>query len=118
MPRKRQDRSVAMARQLRSAMSLPEVLLWQVLRQRTDQMKFRRQHPIGVYVLDFYCPSARICVEIDGFSHETGDRPMRDEKRQDWLAQQGIETIRIPAVDVLKSPSAVADAIVRHCKRA
>ena len=56
----------ANARRLRKEMSLPEVLLWQDLRKRPDGAKFRRQHPAGMYVLDFYCSDARLAIEVDG----------------------------------------------------
>ncbi|ASP29840.1 hypothetical protein CHH26_06050 [Qipengyuania flava] len=96
-------------------MSLPEVLLWRELR-RQSEVRFRRQHPIGHYVLDFYCASAKVCVEIDGIAHEMGDRPQRDAARDAWLDERGIEVVRIPASDVLKSPTEVAEALVCHCR--
>jgi very-short-patch-repair endonuclease len=117
LPRRKQDRNVPKARQLRASMSLPEVLLWRLLRDRPDDVKFRRQHPIGAYVLDFYCAEAKVCVEIDGVSHDMGDMPARDELRDDRLRQYGIDVVRIPAADVLRSPEDVAEAIVRYCKR-
>jgi very-short-patch-repair endonuclease len=106
-----------MARQLRATMSLPEVLLCRLLRAGPDGVKFRRQHPLGDYVLDFYCAKARVCLEIDGIAHGMGDRPARDEKRDDWLRAQGVDVLRIPASDVLKSPEDVAGAIVLYCQR-
>jgi very-short-patch-repair endonuclease len=98
-------------------MSLPEVLLWQLLRVQPDGVKLRRQHPLGPYVLDYYCAAAKVGFEIDGIAHEMGDRPSRDEQRDDWLKSQGVEVVRVPAADVLRSPEAVAEAIVRYCKR-
>ena len=62
--------TVAMARSLRRTMSKPEACLWQVLRTRPAGLKFRRQHPLGPYVLDFYCPIARLGIEVDGRVHE------------------------------------------------
>jgi very-short-patch-repair endonuclease len=82
-------------------MSLPEVLLWQALRQRPDGLKFRRQHPSGPYVADFYCHEAQLVVEIDGEAHGRGNAPARDERRDAWFAQQGLNVLRIPAVAVL-----------------
>jgi len=96
-------------------MSLPEVLLWQILRKQPGYVKFRRQHPIGRYVLDFYVRELKLAIEIDGVSHDRGDRPERDEVRDRWLASQGIEMLRIAATDVLADPAAVADSIVRLC---
>lgn len=97
-------------------MSLPEVLLWRELRAQT-RIKFRRQHPIGEYVLDFYCAAAKLCVEIDGIAHDMGDRPERDERRDAWLASQNIEVIRIPAREVLRSAADVAETMVRYCEQ-
>lgn len=117
MPRKKQDRNVTRARQLRDEMSLPEVLLWQILRSAPDGVKLRRQHPLGPYVLDFYCAEAKVAVEIDGSVHDMGDRPERDEKRDRWLQDQGIDVLRIPASEVFRSVTETAEAIVRYCKR-
>ena len=84
-------------------MSLPEVVLWQALRKRRlAGLRFRRQHPIGPYILDFYCPSARLAVEVDGFAHDTAPRVHHDESRQAWLEQRRVTVLRIPASDVLR----------------
>jgi very-short-patch-repair endonuclease len=64
-------------------------------------------------VLDFYCAKARLAIEIDGMSHDAGDRPERDERRNAWLATQGITVMRIPAVDVARRIEDVTDGIVR-----
>jgi very-short-patch-repair endonuclease len=98
-------------------MSLPEVLLWNLLRKSPGGVRFRRQHPLGKYILDFYCAAAKVCIELDGLSHDAGDQPERDEQRDAWLDQQGIDVIRIPAAEVLKSPADVAEAVVRYCQR-
>ena len=82
-----------------------------------EGLKFRRQHPIGPYVLDFYCAKAKVCVEIDGIAHEMGNRRARDEMRDVWLKEHGIDVLRIPASDVLRSPEDVAEAIARYCRR-
>ena len=74
------------AKRLRGDMSLPEVLLWARLRRRQPGIPpCRRQHPIGPYVLDFYFSDARLCIEVDGYSHGTADRPQRDARRDAWL---------------------------------
>ncbi len=108
--------AVTRARRLRKDMSLPEVLLWKLLKAQPDGLKFRRQHPSGTYVLDFFCADARLAIEIDGQSHDCGDRPQRDERRDDWLESQGVETLRIPASDVLKDCEAVADGIIMSAR--
>ena len=97
------------ARKLRRKMTLPEVILWHWLRQRPDGLKFRRQHPTGPYVLDFFCSDARLAIEVDGEAHSRGDRPQRDATRDQWLRSAGIETIRIPAAAILDD----ADAALR-----
>jgi very-short-patch-repair endonuclease len=97
-------------------MSLPEVLLWQHLRQQSS-VKFRRQHPLGRYVLDFYCAKAKLCIEVDGIGHEMDNRPHSDRARDEWLHAQGIEVVRIPTAEVMKSAEEVAEALVRYCMR-
>jgi very-short-patch-repair endonuclease len=98
-----------MAKSLRSWTSLPEGLLWRALRgRRLEGLKFRRQHAMGPYVLDFYCAAVRLCVEIDGGSHGFGDRPRRDDERDRWLEAKGVRTLRISAALVLND---VDDAV-------
>jgi very-short-patch-repair endonuclease len=95
-------------------MSVPEARLWNRLRWRAPgKPVFRRQHPIGPYVLDFYCATARLAVEIDGMSHDMGDRPQRDMRRDAWLEKQGVTVVHIRAADLTKAIDEVADAIVR-----
>jgi len=106
-----------LARKLRGEPSLPETLLWRHLRLQPDGVKIRRQHPVGAWVLDFYCAAIKIAFERDGIAHDMGNRPERDEARAISLAELGIEVVRIPASDVLRSPELVAEAIVRHCQR-
>lgn len=117
MPRQRIPRDVQKARELREKLSLPEALLWRLLKGSPDGVHFRSQHPLGNYVLDFYCAKARVAFEIDGMAHDMGDRPGRDAVRDAWLQDQGIVVVRIPAADVLKSPESVAESIVRYCQR-
>jgi very-short-patch-repair endonuclease len=94
------------ARKLRREMSLPEVLLWEQLRAAKQGMKFRRQHPIGPYVADFYCSAAKLVIEIDGEAHDRGDRPERDIVRDAAMRNAGYEVLRISAADVLKDMEA------------
>ncbi|MGQ3230759.1 MAG: endonuclease domain-containing protein [Blastomonas fulva] len=97
-------------------MSLPEVLLWKLLKAQPDGVKFRRQHPSGTYVLDFFCADARLAIEIDGQAHDGGDRPQKDAQRDAWLISQGVETLRIPASDVLEDCAEVADGIIQFAR--
>jgi very-short-patch-repair endonuclease len=100
------------ARRLRRRMSLPEVLLWKVLRGSGIGLHFRKQHPLGPYVLDFYCDEAKLAVEVDGYAHGTDDRPERDARRDAWLAEKGVRTLRISAREVLRSPDDAARTIL------
>lgn len=111
------DRNTAVlrARELRRSSTLPEGLLWQRLRQRPDGFKFRRQHPLGPYIADFYCPAARLVVEIDGEGHTMGKQPAHDARRDAWLRRQGLGVIRFAAGDVMKDVNSVVTAILVAC---
>lgn len=98
------------AKRLRRALSLPEVLLWRQLRKRPAGLRFRRQHPAGPYILDFFCAELAVAVEVDGEAHARGNRPERDEQRDVWLRRQGVRVLRIAAREVLSD----LDAVVRH----
>jgi len=74
---------------------------------------FRRQHPIGPYVLDFYCAKANLAIEIDGISHDMGHQPQRDVRRDAWLKKHGVAVMRIPAAALMYGIDEAADAIVR-----
>ena len=93
--------TVKKARELRRRMTPPEARLWVVLKGgKLAGLRFRRQHPVGPFVLDFYCPAARLAVEVDGAGHEHPERMAADRRRTRWLAQQGIEVLRVAAEDV------------------
>lgn len=105
-------RTIARARRLRRDMSLPERLLWRCLRGSPQGIRFRRQHPAGPYVLDFFCARANLAIEIDGRGHDSTDRQARDSERDSWMHDHGIDTLRIPASAVLADVPAVAEAII------
>ncbi len=110
------SKTVKRARKLRKAMSLPEVLLWRQFQLRPFGLKFRRQHGTGNFILDFYCSDARLAVEVDGIAHDMGDRPVRDEARDAWMLEHGIETLRVPASEVLKDAVGTAEAIANFAR--
>ena len=69
--------------------------MWRALRaRRFAGFKFRRQHPAGVYYLVFYCPTAKLSVELDGFQHGLPAQRQRDREREEFLAAEGIEELR------------------------
>jgi very-short-patch-repair endonuclease len=85
------------ARRLRKSMSEPEVMLWSRLRRRdAGRPIFRRQHPLGRLILDFYCASARLAVEVDGGTHWDDSARERDAARDHWLGRQGVKVLRFP----------------------
>jgi very-short-patch-repair endonuclease len=108
------DLTMKRARRLRREMSPPEVMLWQRLRRRSDQAPaFRRQHPMGPYILDFYCHAAKLAIEVDGYVHATGDHPQRDERKDRYLRSQGLEVLRLAASEVMADPDEAADGVIR-----
>jgi very-short-patch-repair endonuclease len=107
---------ITRARKLRRKMSLPEVLLWKELRSRPGGLKFRRQHPAGPYVVDFFCADARLAIEVDGEAHSMGTHPQRDRQRDAWFQRNDIETLRISAKDVLADLPAALDWIMVSCR--
>ncbi len=100
------------ARRLRRNSTAPEQILWSVLQNRgVARLKFRRQHPIGPFIVDFYCHEARLVVEIDGESHE--GRQEADVKRQRFLESQGLRVLRVTNDDVLHDIEAVAMGVAK-----
>ena len=108
--------SVTKARELRKSMTPPERRLWNVLKLRPNGIKFRKQHEHGPYYLDFFCYEAALAIEVDGFAHELGANPQRDERRDAWLAGRGIATIRVSATDVRDNLEGVVDYILDACR--
>lgn len=108
-------KQVKRARTLRKEMILPEVLLWQQLKERPGGYKFRRQAPQQPYTLDFACLSARLAIEIDGEAHNRGDQPQKDIVRDRILAERGFLTSRLPAYEVLNNIEACVTMIVAAC---
>ena len=104
--------SYARARAMRSALTPPEARLWACLRgRRLGGLKFRRQHPIGPFILDFYCPAARLAVEVDGQGHDDPGQMRHDARRTAWLARERVEVLRVSATDVRDELDAVLATI-------
>jgi type I restriction enzyme M protein len=105
---------LAFARQLRQQSTDAEQWLWQALRdRRMAGMKFRRQHPINPYVLDFYCHELKLAVELDGGQHNSDPGRARDRQRSRFLEQQGIRVLRFWNNQVFQEAEAVLEAIFR-----
>ncbi len=85
--------------------------MWSLLRDRRLHYKFRRQHPIGKYVVDFACPAIHLVIEVDGPNHETGEQRAFDERRTLYLEQSGWRVLRVPNDHVYQSLGDVEAAI-------
>ena len=101
------------ARELRSEMSVTERRLWRLLRDKTVGFKFRRQHAVGPYFLDFYCHEAKLCVELDSYSHD--GREASDNRRDHFLAAQGILTFRVQVSEFDVNQRGVQETIRLIC---
>lgn len=82
------------AARLRDNMTKPEKLLWEYLKSKPLGLKFRRQHPIRTYILDFYCHKKRISIEVDGKYHNRLEQIENDQERTAYLESMGIKEIR------------------------
>jgi very-short-patch-repair endonuclease len=92
------------ARDLRRGLTLAEEKLWDALRgRRLNGLKFRRQHPLDRFILDFYCVEHQLVIEVDGEVHGTPDQVVRDEERTAWLTERGIRVLRVKNEEVLNN---------------
>ena len=105
------------ARRLRKMPSPPEAWLWRALRIRTNGLRFRRKHPVGPFVVDFYCTAAAMAIEVDGDAHNFVERQRRDAERDAWLQTMGVITVRFMTADVFRELDAVVMAIVEAARR-
>lgn len=103
---------IEFARKLRQDATDPEALLWACLRnRRMNKRKFRRQHPLGPYVLDFYCADLKLAIELDGGQHNTPEGKQHDKAREAFLRSQGIETLRFTNDDMMQNTDGVMNVI-------
>lgn len=102
---------VKTAKKLRRQLTDTERKFWHLLRDRRfENIKFRRQYPIGRYIADFICVEKRLIVEFDGGQHAES---MRDQRRDEWLKTQGYTVLRFWNNEALKNPDGVADTILQ-----
>jgi very-short-patch-repair endonuclease len=100
------------SRQLRKTMTEAERKLWWLLRRKQlAGFRFRRQAPIGPYIADFFCPQAKLIVELDGAPHTDEEQMVRDAARTRWLEAHGCRVIRIWNVELFKHPNDITEAI-------
>ena len=97
---------------LRNQMPLPEQRLWYFLRlKQFEGFRFRRQYGMGSYIVDFYCPSKKLVIELDGDSHARQDAQAYDEARQTSIESLGVRVIRFSNSDVMTNMDAVLGSI-------
>ena len=82
------------AKLLRKNMTHAESILWSYLKVKPNGLKFRRQHPLGIYIADFYCHTLKLVIELDGSIHDNEEVKMNDEIRQKLIEEDGITVIR------------------------
>jgi very-short-patch-repair endonuclease len=100
------------AKQLRQTMTRAETLLWRYIKaKRIDELGFRRQMPLGKYVLDFVCLSAKLVIELDGQSHDFAARQISDKARDEFLNSEGFTVLRFTNDEVMSNLAGVVGVI-------
>jgi len=102
-----------LCRRLRKTQTKTEKLLWACLRRkRLNGLKFRRQHPLGRYIADFYCPEVRLAIELDGTVHNLKDQKDYDELRKEMVEVHRVWVLRIRNQEIEKSIEGVLGKIL------
>jgi very-short-patch-repair endonuclease len=104
------------AREMRHPLTPAEAKVWQRVRNQQLGVKIRRQHPIGHFIADFYCASARLVIEIDGDTHAEPDQAEYDAARTRWLEERGYRVIRFSNNDVHANIEGVLGVIKAACE--
>jgi very-short-patch-repair endonuclease len=103
--------------ELRSTLTPAEIRLWQALKHRQlDDLKFRRQHGIGPFIVDFYCPAVRLAIELDGSAHDTETAQQQDAARTAYLMSLGLRVVRFENREVMENLEGVLSEIRRWAK--
>jgi very-short-patch-repair endonuclease len=103
-----------LAKLMRADATAAERILWSVLRgKQLAALRFRRQQPIGPYIVDFFCPSVKLIVELDGGQHGADKIAAYDEERTRFLEFKGYRVLRFWNIEVIKNRNSVAEAIYR-----
>ena len=104
------------AKKLRNNVTPTEMILWARLKEYFPTVKFRRQHPVSFYIVDLYCHSKRLVIEIDGSIHDLEEIKMKDEMRQKDLESLGLKIIRFSTNDILNNLESVLETIEKNFK--
>jgi len=93
-------------------MTEPEIILWSKLKgKHIDGFKFRRQYSVGPYIIDFYCPSKRLAIELDGAGHFVGKKLASDRERQQWIEEFDIRFLRFTNDEIRANLDGVIESI-------
>ena len=100
--------SFSKAQELRRRSTPAEIILWERLKNhQLDELKFRRQHPIGIYIADFYCHALKLVIEVDGDYHLSKEQQKKDQERTKYLILNGLRVIRFRNDEVEKTLDSV-----------
>ena len=109
---KQWDKLKPLAREMRHEPTAAEAIVWQRIRnRRIGGAKFRRQHSIDGFIVDFVCIEHRLIIEVDGAIHEQAEHKGYDAQRQTWLESRGFRVLRFTNAEVVQSIEAVAEMI-------
>ncbi|QQS54191.1 MAG: endonuclease domain-containing protein [Candidatus Competibacteraceae bacterium] len=104
-------------KELRSTMTPAEIRLWQALKHRQlDGLKFRRQPSIGPFIADFYCPAAKLVIELDGSVHDSEIAQQQDAERTAYLVSLGLRVVRLANREVMENLAGVLSEIRRRAR--
>ena len=102
-------------KELRNNLTSAEAALWSLLKgKQLKGRKFRRQHSIGNYIVDFYCPAEKLAIELDGDGHFTSGGWEDDQEREEFLENQGIRVIRFENDEVFLATESVLEEIEKN----
>ena len=104
------------AKVLRKNMTDAEKILWGYLKAKPNGFKFRRQHPLGIYIADFYCHKLKLVIELDGSIHDNDDVKQNDAIRQKLIEEDGITVLRFTNKEVMSNIQNVLTLIEIKCK--
>ena len=96
---------------LRNSVSVVEKILWSKIRNQQLGVKFRRQHGIGKYIVDFYCPDFQLVIELDGDSHYQSGAQEYDSVRDKFMRAEGLRILRFTNIEVINNLNEVVLAI-------
>jgi len=101
----------ANAKLLRKNMTAAETVLWMYLKEGINDCKFRRQHPIGIYIADFYCHKAKLIIEVDGSIHHLDEVKQNDREKEAYLINNGYSVVRFTNKEIMSQAETVVEKI-------